>query len=452
MTILCRLVLGLLLGVVAAGCAPKTAAPSAPGAPRHPEFVFPEPGAAAPADVVAEHQAAWQALQANDTRNAERRYTAVLKRDPAFYPAHAGLGYVAAARNNMKAAVGHFERALTANAAYAPALAGKGQAHLALGERGPALASFNAALAADPTLTHIRSSADVLRFQVLQGGVADARKAAEAGRVSEARAGYAAAIEASPESPFLYRELALVELRDRQFDIARQHAEHAIALEPNDARNHVVLADVFEALGDRTAAADALAKAAALEPSEALGARIEALRASAMLASLPEEFRGIKDAPVITRAQLAALIGVRLEALVTRAPRRGTGVITDTRDNWAASWILPVTRAGLMEVYPNSTFQPAAPVRRADLAFSASSILDAIAAGNPTLGGAWRSARPRFSDLPAGHLSYPAAATAVAAGVIRPLEGDAFGPSRPVSGAEAIEAVDRLVTLAATRR
>jgi len=444
--------LGLLLGAVAAGCAPKTAAPAAPGAPRHPEFAFPDADATVPVEVLAEHQAAWQALQSNDFRNAERRYTSALKRDPTFYPAHAGLGYVAMARNNMKAAVGHFERALAANRAYAPALAGKGQAHLALGERGPALASFNAALAADPDLAHIRSSADVLRFQVLQGGVADARKAAEAGRLSEARAGYAAAIEASPESPFLYRELALVELRDRQLEVARQHVEHAIALEPTDARNHVVLADVLEMLGDRAAAADALAKAAVLEPSEALEARIEALRASALLASMPEEFRVIEDAPAITRAQLAALIGVRLEALVTRAPRRGTGVITDTRGNWAASWILPVTRAGLMEVYPNSTFQPGATVRRADLAFSASRILDVIASGNPALGGAWRSARPRFRDLPAGHLSYPAAATAVAAGVIRPLEGDAFRPSRPVSGEEAIAAVDRLVTLAAARR
>jgi tetratricopeptide (TPR) repeat protein len=446
------LLLALLVGAVAAGCAPKTAAPAAPGAPRHPEFVFPDAGATAPVDVLAEHQAAWQALQANDSRNAERRYTSVLKRDPTFYPAHAGLGYVAMARNNIKAAVAHFERALAANKAYAPALAGKGQAHLALGERGPALASFNAALAADPNLAHIRSSADVLRFQLLQGGVADARKAAEAGRLSDARAGYVAAIEASPESPFLYRELALVELRDRQLEVARQHAEHTIALEPTDARNHVVLADVLEALGDRTGAAEALSKAAALEPSEALEARIEALRASALLASMPEEFRGIEDAPAITRAQLAALIGVRLDELVKRAPRRGTGVITDTRGNWAASWILPVTRAGFMEVYPNSTFQPGATVRRADLAFSAGRILDVIASNNPALAGAWRTARPRFPDLPAGHLSYPAAATAVAAGVIRPLEGDAFQPFRPVSGEEAIAAVDRLVTLAATRR
>ena len=34
------------------------------------------------------------------------------------------------------------------------------------------------------------------------------------------------------------------------------------------------------------------------------------------------------------------------------------------RGNWAAPWIMAVARAGLMEVYPNHTFQPNAIVRR----------------------------------------------------------------------------------------
>lgn len=441
----------LLLAVVAAGCASRTVAPIVPAAPRHPEFVFPEAADAPAARVIEEHQAAWQALQAGDPRKAERQYSSLLKRNPNFYPASAGLGYAAMARNNAKAALGHFERALAASAAYAPALAGKGQAHLALNERGPALASFDAALTADPGLAGIRSAADVLRFQVLQAGVAAARRSAEGGRFAEARAGYQAAIAASPESPFLHRELALVEHRAGELSSARTHAERAITLEPTDARNHVVLADILEALGDEAAAAQALGKALAIEPSELLEGRLETLRAKAALEAMPPEFRAIDAAATITRAQLAALIGVRLQSLVARAPRRNTGVITDIRGNWAGTWILPVTRAGFMEIYPNATFQPRATVRRTDLAFAAGRMLTVIAAGNPPLAAAWRNARPRFPDLPAGHLSYPAAAMSVAAGVMRTLEKDAFQPSRPVSGAEAIAAVERLAALAETR-
>lgn len=439
----------LLLAVVA-GCAPKTVAPAAPGAPRHPEFVYPAAAEAIPEALREAHEAAWQTLQAGDTRGAERRFAAMVKGDPAFYPAHAGLGYVAMARDNRKGAIGHFDRALAVNPAYAPALAGKGQAHLALGERGAALTSFDAALAADPGLSSIRSAADVLRFQVLQGGVADARQAAEAGRLVEARAGYEAAIAASPESPFLHRELALVDYRDGQLEAAKTHAARAVALEPGDARNHLVLADILEAGGDVAGAMEALSRAASIEPSEALDHRIEAMRKAKALEAMPAEFRAIKDSPTITRAQLAALIGVHLESLVARAPSRGTRVITDTRGNWAFSWILPVTRAGFMEVYPNATFQPGAIVRRRDLAVAASRVLAVIAAENPALAAPWREARPRFTDLPPGHLAYPAAALAVTAGVITPGEQNAFELSRPVSGAEAIAAVDRLAALAGT--
>ncbi len=59
----------------------------------------------------------------------------------------------------------------------------------------------------------------------------------------------------------------------------------------------------------------------------------------------------------------------------------------------------------------------------------------------------WLSARPRIGDLPPAHLGYPAAAAAVSSGVLGLTDG-LFRPTRPVSGAEAIEAVERLEGLA----
>jgi hypothetical protein len=163
---------------------------------------------------------------------------------------------------------------------------------------------------------------------------------------------------------------------------------------------------------------------------------------------MPPEYREIEQAATISRAQLAALIGVRLEELVKRAPPRNTAVITDTRGSWAAPWIIPVARAGFMEVYSNHTFQPSATIRRGDLAFAVSQILNVIAAEDPRLAAGWRNARRRFPDLPPGHLRYPAAAFAVEAGIMSTLENGAFQLARPVAGAEAAAAVNRLAGLA----
>ena len=317
-----------------------------------------------------------------------------------------------------------------------------------MGERDRALAFFEAALAADPSLASIRSAADVLKVQGLQGGVVGARQAAQEGRLGEARAGYQQAIAASPDSPFLYRELADIERRDGNLVAALEQVQKAISLDAAEPRSFVLQADIYEAMGDYAKAAEALATAASLEPSDTISDRLDALRAKMSLAAMPEEFRAIETAATITRAQLAALIGVRLEAVLKRAPRTTPAVITDIRGNWAQPWILAVTRAGLMEVYPNHTFQPAATVRRADLAAAASRILTVLAADHPSVA-AWRNARRRFPDVSPAHLAYPAVSVSVEAGVIQPLETGGFGLARPVSGAEAVAAVNRLLEIAA---
>ena len=446
------LALVVAVGLTLSACAPKAAPVATPGAPRFPDFVYP---AATPTPAPATlglHDSAWQSLQAGDLRGAERQFNTLLKAIPEFHPAEAGLGYVALARKEHKAALAHFDRALALNRSYAPAHAGRGQTLLAMNDNTSALASFDAALALDPNLPGIRAAADVLRFTSLQNSVNAARAAAEAGRLEEARTAYEQAIAATPASPFLYRELAMVERREARLEEALQHAQKAVELEPGDARNHVVLADVLEAQGQFGRAADAVSTALSLEPNEALARRAEALRERAALEAMPEEYRAIDTAPTISRAQLAALIGVQLEALVTGAPRQTVVVMTDIRTSWAQRWILSVTRAGFMEPFSNHTFQPNTTVTRGDLAVIVARVLNVIAATRPQLATGWRNARPKFPDVPPGHLRYPSAAVAVAAGVMSPSPEGTFQLARPVTGAEAVSVVRRLEELAEGQR
>jgi hypothetical protein len=123
-------------------------------------------------------------------------------------------------------------------------------------------------------------------------------------------------------------------------------------------------------------------------------------------------------------------------------------VITDTRTHWAAQYILSVARAGVMEVYPNHTFQPETIVRRVDLALATSRVLELLAAQNPDLAASWRNARSRkFPDVGPRHLHYPAASLAVEAGVMSTSEDGSFQLTRAVTGAEAMAAVETLQQL-----
>ena len=172
------------------------------------------------------------------------------------------------------------------------------------------------------------------------------------------------------------------------------------------------------------------------------------MREKAAFETMPNEYRAIDMAPTVTRAQLAALLAVRLEDLLRRARAQNAILVTDTRTNWAAPWIQAVTRAGVMEPLPNHTFQPSAMVRRGDLAQAVSRVLTLIGAEKPKLAATWRDPRPKFADVGPAHLSYLAAARSVSAGVMAPLEGETFQLTRPVTGADAIDAVSKLEALA----
>ena len=442
--------LALSLLLVAAACAPKLPpSPPAAAVARYPDLILPSvPGGVGTPAAVERHFAGWGWLQNGDLRAAERNFNAALKQADSFYPAEVGLGYLALVQKKHKEALQHFDRAVVLNPRYAPALGGRAEALLALGEEAEALQSLDAALQADPSLVAVRTRLDVLRFRGQQQGIDNARKLAEANRLDEARTAYVAALAASPQSPFLHRELADVERRAGRLDAAMEHASKALELEPDEARSHVVLGEIHEARGELARAADEFDAALALQPDESLRARVESLRSRAAFNAMPPEYREIETATAVTRGQMAALFAVRLEPLLASARTVSAIVITDTRGHWASPYILTAARANIMEVYPNHTFQPETVVRRGDLARMVSRVLDLVARRNPQLAASWRTPSRKFPDLPQGNVNYAAAALAVEAGVIVPADDGSFQAARPVTGAEAIAAVARLAALA----
>jgi tetratricopeptide (TPR) repeat protein len=445
-----RAAVGLLVAVCLAACASRTP-PPAPSAPHYPDFIYPavpvDLSSAPGADRVA---SGWRFLQAGNLRNAERDFAAALKRTPGLYPAQAGLAYVELAGMNYERARAAFELALGMAPRYAPALVGSGQALLGLRRDGDALAAFEAALSADPSLMELGPRIDVLRFRNTQALIARARTAANAGQLDDARSAYEQALMASPESAFLYRELGAVERRSGNVSAALERFRRATALEPRDAVSFVQIGEILEEMMDFAGAATAYRAASAIEPTPAITARLDALAARAREAQLPEQFRALPAASSITRGDLAALIGIRLQDLLQGA-QRAEQVMTDVRGHWAATWTAEVVRAGIMDAFENHTFQPAARVRRADLAVAVGRLLTRLAATRPELR-ARLNTRPTIADVAPRYLEYPQIAASVASGVMPLLPGNRFDVTRPVSGAEAVDTIARLRALAGPPR
>jgi len=423
-------------------------APSLPPGLKYPEFVYPAAVSAAGPQAAAVDRG-WRYLQNDDLRSAEREFAAALKALPDDVPARTGEGYLAMARQDHMRALDQFELALRGAPAYAPALVGKGQALLSLNRDSDARAAFEAALKADPSLANLGPRIDVLKFREIQNLIAAARQAMNAGRLDEARGAYQRAIAATPDSAVLYRELGMVERRQGDTAAALEQFNRAVALDATDAVSLAQAGEILEERGDFAGAETAYRNAATADPFSGYDRKAEAVAARARDARLPAEFRALAAAAQITRGDLAALIGIRLDDLLRATP--GTPVVTtDTAGHWAAPWISQVVAGGVIPAFDNHTFQPRAPLRRVDLAEAASAVLRLIARTHPALQ-AQLAARPTVSDMSPSHLSYPAVAAAVSAGVLPLLADGRFDIERPVSGGEAITTIDRLRALDQSR-
>ena len=405
----------------------------------------------AASDAAQGHGEAWSLLQAGNVSAAQVRYRSLLDDAPDFYPAETGLGWVYLAQGVPDRAAENFSRATALAPAYVPALVGRGEAMVTLGRSEDALESFEAALAADPGLTDLKISVDELRFEVVSDRLASARRAADAERYAEAATAYERLIGVSPDSGFLHVELGRVEQQRGNLNAALDHAVEAARLDPEDTAAILLEGEIHEVNGDLDLALAEYERADRADPTETTLRMIEGVRDRLFIEGLPPEVSEIPLKDSVVRGDLAVLLGVQFVDLLAEAARQPV-IITDTRDHWGSQWIQAVADAGLMSVGGASRFDPSRAVRRGDLADVVAETLDVL--GHEWADGSGASDRTSlsFSDMSATHLSYDAARRSVDAGILDVLEDGTFAPSRPVTGAEAAEAVQRLASLVPDQR
>lgn len=432
----------------AAACA-RPVPPAMPAAPRFadvPGLEIPA-GVAATPEVEERHTAGWRRFQSGDLRGAARDYSAALALHPDFFPSQTGMGYIAFKEEKWEDAAKWFDAAIAQNNTYVPALSGRVETSLSLKDDLAAIRALEFWLQVEPAgaaRDDLRGRLDVLRLRAVQAELTAAQIAREAGRLDDAQASLDRARIMSPESAVVLRELARVEGARGAFDAAETHARAAVKLDPGDAEAHAVLGDILDAHGRLRDAAASFARAVAIDPRPEWRERATALNSRADFAELPAEYRAIPSSQAITRGQLAALFGMRLQSAIERAPRRVTVVLTDVRTHWAAQWILPITRVGLIDPMPNHTFQPNAVVRRSELAQIVWRAIQVLGAHRTADVARWRAARPSLADVPRTHLASAAIASVVASGAMSATDDGRFQPGRAATGAEAIAALARL--------
>ncbi len=424
-------VVGLVL--VATACA----SPRAPRPPVGEDYLYPAPRAGElRQDEVERFEKAWRQVLAGDSESATREFTAMLRKRPGLVPAQAGYAYARLRAGRHREAADGFEAGLRARPDYVPALVGAGSAAYRLGDPEAALGYLRRAEDAAPTNSLVTRRLGELKLQITERRVAAARAALARGDTQAAREAYRFAVEAAPEVGALRIDYANVVLSDGDAALAVD----VLRADPaGDRQVAMRLGELLTEQGDPEGALEAYRRVLHRDPKDVeVQERALAARDTLQLQGLPPEYRRIGSAPRISRADLCALVIVKIPTL-RGIEGRDPDVAVDISGSWAREYVLAALSLEILDLYPNHTFQPGATVRRGDLARAVARVLDLLK--HPS------AQAPELSDMSRNNLFYDAAARAVAAGVMDLTAGGAFEAWRPVTGRDASDVLDGLARL-----
>lgn len=426
----------LLLVLAMTGCVPVTLRPPKAGFENPLANLDTNPGKA--------YFGGYAAYQKGDQIQARKQFQKRLESSREYYPAYLAIAYTYLAEDNMNSAERYVEKALELAPDYPQAHYARAYLLEARQEYDASLDELDTVLRLNPDYPSAQQQHNIVRLKATELHLMEARRLA-ATDPEQALAHYKRVEGLASEIPELPLETARLLVRQGNCAEAVPYLRTAVERMPDETAPRALLADCLAELGELEETLRAYQELAALDPrNHTLMQKIKAVEKTIAARKLPEEYQAIPTASQATRAQLAALLVVELDFLEQfQAP--GSEIIPDILDNWAQNYIRKVVDLGIMDLYPNRTFQPQQALTRVELAKAASRLLEILEAA-----GIKPPAYEPVSipDLPGSNIYYSMVSKALSSGAIS-LDADGrFHPSRAVSGAEILSMVNRLKTFA----
>jgi len=250
---------------------------------------------------------------------------------------------------------------------------------------------------------------------------------------------------------------------DDWLDRAVSQFERALKIDPNSEKAYYYMGLAYKEAYAFGEAVTAFGKVVAMKGDFAKDANAEWELVQKIQRAAPGTKVGAKIAliPEIDRADLAVLFVEELKLLdllkkkqpkvydtrfrpptdptaMETAKKESMAAATDIQNHWAKNWIENVIKAGAIEPFPDHTFRPDEKITRVNYAIFLQNIFVAVT-GDETLATKYIGTPSRFPDVNPTHYAYNAICLAVDRGIMKADTMDgAFGPSRSVSGADAL--------------
>jgi tetratricopeptide (TPR) repeat protein len=387
---------------------------------------------------------AYRIYQKGEQPKARIAFQKILKKSPDYYPADLAMAYTYLAEGNLDQAEPYIQKALN----YAPDYS---QAHFALAQvyeshqdYENALASLDEIEKTDPDYPELHQMRNILKLKATEVHLSEGKRLADTDPETAIRH-FQEAEQLAPEIAEIPLQIADVYLKHGQCTEAVPFLEQADQAMPDNVDVKTRLFNCYADLEQYELALAEYNDVSLLKPGDAaMQKRVQGIKHTLALRALPQEYQSIPTTEQITRGQLAAYLALNLEFLKKYSTEGLSSIIVDTLDNWDKAQIQKIVDLGIMDLFPNRTFQSSQPITKLELAKAASRILEILEAGKKV---SVPSADTQIPDVPAGSVYFPMVSKPVEAGVISLDNDGRFNAYRPVAGSELISMVKRFQAL-----
>ncbi|MFO7866128.1 MAG: tetratricopeptide repeat protein [Candidatus Aminicenantes bacterium] len=269
-----------------------------------------------------------------------------------------------------------------------------------------------------------------------------AQDARESGDTESAQAAFLKALYYSPANIQAHMSLAEIYLEEEETEKALVHLKAARTESPNDPR---ILKSYGEALFQTEQFKQSLEvyeRVADLRPEDSQAEqRIEQLKNRLGIFELPSQYDNIPARDAVSKEDVAGLIGVNFGAYLEETGKNPP-ILIDISTSWATEFILQTTALGLLDIYPNHTFQPEKIVTRAQMAEILFRLVRYLKEQGHTFVQQVSPQNIEIADVSSDNFYYHPIIMMISYDFMSLSRGQRFHPDRPVTGNEAIRLIN----------
>jgi tetratricopeptide (TPR) repeat protein len=387
---------------------------------------------------------AWELLREGNTKKAQRLLMDLGTSSPFYY---AGLGYSLYLQGNHQSAREYF----LASVQYYPTLMlghlGLAQLYQESGQEELAFVEFREILKNEPMHPWVKPRFEALKTRILQNLEREARKFYNRDNIDKAKETYLKALYYSPNSVEAHTALAMIFRIEQSYQNALVHLKAVYDQQPENNEIQKLYADTLYLAEKYKESLEIFEKVQSVEPeNKEIKGRIEIIKNRLGIFELPSQFDAIPSSEAVSKEEVAALIGVKFKEILD-GQVQNPPIIIDIATSWASKYILMVTAGGIMDVYPNHTFQPTRIITRAEMAEILLRLVDNLTLYGYSLIQHIPPDSVEISDVSYDNYYYQPILKIISYDIMGLTSERTFNPDRAVSGQEAIQFLDIIQAL-----